>query len=95
MGTLGELVRKAEEVRIAVSEMTKEVAEEEFNTVPNIFDEPTAGQVLPTFEGLHYLQIDQYFKIFLSYKFVYKKLGQQLLTQWECWSSKVFSFLNL
>ena len=72
MGTLGELVRKAEEVRIAVSEMTKEVAEEEFNTVPNIFDEPTAGQVLPTFEGLHYLQIDQYFKIFLSYTFVYK-----------------------
>ena len=72
MGTLGELVRKAEEVRIEVSEMTKEVAEEEFNTVPNIFDEPTAGQVLPTFEGLHYLQIDQYFKIFLSYKLVYK-----------------------
>ena len=72
MGTLGELVRKAEEVRIAVSEMTKEVAEEEFNTVPNIFDELTAGHVLPTFEGLHYLQIYQYFKIFLSYKFVYK-----------------------
>ena len=66
MGTVGELVRKAEELRITVSEMTKEVAEEEFNTVP------TAGQVLPSFEGLHYLQIYQYFKIFLSYKFVYK-----------------------
>ena len=72
VGTVGELVRKAEELRITVSEMTKEVAEEEFNTIPNTFEEPTAGQALPSFEGLHYLQIYQYFKIFLSYKFVYK-----------------------
>ena len=63
---------RAEEARISVKEMTDEVAKEEFNTVNNIFDEHTADQVLPSFKGLHYLQICQYSKIFLSYKFVYE-----------------------
>ena len=72
MGSLGELIGRAEEARISVKEMTDEVAKDVFNTVTNIFDEHTADQVLPSFKGLHYLQICQYSKIFLSYKFVYE-----------------------
>ena len=72
VGSLGELIRRAEEARICVKEMTDEVGKDVFNTVTNIFDEPTAGQVLPSFQGLHYLQICQSSKIVLSYKFVYE-----------------------
>ena len=72
MGSLGELIRRAEEARISVKEMTDEVGKDVFHTVTDIFDEPTAGQVLPSFPGLNYLQICQSSKIVLSYKFVYE-----------------------
>ena len=70
VGSIGELIRRAEEARISVKEKTDEVGKDVFNIVTNIFDEPTAGQVLPSFQGLHYLQICPFSKIVLSYKFV-------------------------
>ena len=57
VGSLGDLLKRLEEARISVKEMSDEVAQESFNTVSNIYDQPTADEALPIFEGLQYLHI--------------------------------------
>ena len=75
VGSLGDLLKRLEEARISVKEMSDEVAQESFNTVSNIYDQPTADEALPIFEGLQYLHICDFSKIFLPYEFVFSSVG--------------------
>ena len=50
MGTLAQLMWKVETARGQMCEMKKAVAEEKFNTVSTLEEEPNLDQPMPTFE---------------------------------------------
>lgn len=52
---MGELIRAADAARLAVGDMSRQVAEEEYMTVPLVDEQPNVDKEMPTFEGLQNL----------------------------------------